>query len=129
MADKRYSLTTQIAEVARELQMRRQVYPGLVNSRAKRQAEADMQIAIMEGVLATLQWLQKNEDAIKAGDETRENYAAALRLIRETLEQFGPPGTLPSGEAVNASRGPLPLDEATVICEALVKLLAPAKPA
>lgn len=127
MADRRYSLATQIAEVERELAMRRQVYPGLVNSRAKRQAEADMQIAIMEGVLATLRWLQKNEDLIKAGDETRANYAAALCMIRETLEQLGPPGTLPSGEAVTALRGPLPLDEATAICEALVKLLA--KPA
>lgn len=49
-----YSLASQIAEVERELRMRREVYPRLVTTRKLRQAEADMRIAIMQSVLDTL---------------------------------------------------------------------------
>lgn len=66
MADKRYSLKSQIAEVERELEQRAKVYPRLVSSRAMSQAEAEMHTAIMRSVLATLQWLHKNEEAIRA---------------------------------------------------------------
>lgn len=48
----------------------------------------------------------------------------ALRMIRETLETLGPPGILPSEEAVLGLYGPEPVHEAEAIVEALRKLLA-----
>jgi hypothetical protein len=53
-----------------------------------------------------------------------ENAWAALRMIRETVETLGPPGILPSEEAVLMLYGPEPVHEATAIVEALRKLLA-----
>lgn len=55
--------------------------------------------------------------------ETRENWSAALRMIRETVETLGPPGILPSQDAVLEHYGPEPVHEATAIVEALQKLL------
>jgi hypothetical protein len=56
--------------------------------------------------------------------ENMENAWAALRMIRETVETLGPPGILPSEEAVLMLYGPEPVHEATAIVEALRKLLA-----
>ena len=56
--------------------------------------------------------------------ETRESWSAALRMIRETVETHGPPGILPSKDAVLKLHGPEPVHEATAIVEALQKLLA-----
>jgi hypothetical protein len=56
--------------------------------------------------------------------ETQESWSAALRMIRETVETLGPPGVLPSQDAVLALYGPEPVHEATAIVEALQKLLA-----
>lgn len=66
MAERRVSLASQLAEVARELKKRGEVYPRLVATRQMRQAEADLHVAHMQAVLATLKWLQANETAIKA---------------------------------------------------------------
>lgn len=63
---KRYSLKSQISEVERELGVCRGVYRSRVASRAMSQGEADLQLGLMESVLATLQWLAKHEAAIKA---------------------------------------------------------------
>lgn len=63
-------------------------------------------------------------DLAAAREETRESYAAALRMIREAVETLGPPGILPSPEAVLEHYGPEPVHEATAIVEALQKLLA-----
>jgi hypothetical protein len=44
----------------------------------------------------------------------RDNYQnalAALRMIRETIETLGPPGVLPSGEAVLMLYDPEPIHE------------------
>jgi cbb3-type cytochrome oxidase cytochrome c subunit len=71
-AARRVSLTSQIAEVQRELKMRADVYPRQVAARRMRQAEADLHVAHMRAVLATLKWLQANEDAIRAHIENRE---------------------------------------------------------
>lgn len=73
MADKHYSLASQIAEVERELRWRTGVYRSRVASRAMRQSEADLQMGLMRSVLATLRWLAANEAAIKAkvGDADR----------------------------------------------------------
>ena len=60
----------------------------------------------------------------EARQETRESWSAALRMIREAVETLGPPGILPSQDAVLAHDGPEPGHEATAIVEALRKLLA-----
>jgi hypothetical protein len=43
-------------------------------------------------------------------------------MIRETVETLGPPGILPSQDAVLEHYGPEPVHEATAIMEALHKL-------
>jgi hypothetical protein len=63
-------------------------------------------------------------DLAKARHETQESWSAALRMIRETVETLGPPGILPSQDAVLALYGPEPVHEATAIVDALRKLLA-----
>ncbi|ORE98675.1 hypothetical protein [Aurantimonas sp. 22II-16-19i] len=65
------SLASQIACVRREIAQRRKVYPRLVATRKMRQVEADRHIEEMEAVLATLEWLQPNEAAIRAFVEAR----------------------------------------------------------
>lgn len=62
----RASLAEQIAEVGRELGLRKGVYPKWVESGKLSQALADRQITCMEAAYATLKWVQKHEDAIKA---------------------------------------------------------------
>jgi hypothetical protein len=60
----------------------------------------------------------------------RDNYQntlTALRMIRETIETLGPPGALPSGEAVLMLYGPEPIHEGQAIVEALRKLLSGGK--
>lgn len=59
------SLTAQIGEVKREIALRRGVYPGLVTARKMRQAEADLHLEYMTGVLDTLEWLRLNEPEIR----------------------------------------------------------------
>jgi hypothetical protein len=56
--------------------------------------------------------------------ETNESWSAALRMIREAVETLGPPGILPSQDAVLEYYGPEPVHEAAAIVEALRKLLA-----
>ena len=59
-------------------------------------------------------------------DALLENYKnawAGLRLIRETVETLGPPGILPSGEAVISLYGPEPIHEAQAIVDALTAIL------
>ena len=58
--------------------------------------------------------------------ENMQNAWAALRMIRETVETLGPPGILPSEEAVLGLYGPEPVHEATAIVEGLRKLMQPA---
>jgi hypothetical protein len=50
----------------------------------------------------------------------REDGNAALRMIWDTLAELGPPGTLPSEEAIP---GPRMVDKAAVICEGLKRAL------
>lgn len=59
------SLKAQIAEVEAEIEMRKRVFPGLVSRRTMKEAEADYKIETMRAVLATLQWLERNEAKIK----------------------------------------------------------------
>lgn len=59
------SITSQIAEIDRELAQRRQVYPRQVASRAMREGIANLQIAHLQAVRDSLVWLQANERLIK----------------------------------------------------------------
>jgi hypothetical protein len=52
------------------------------------------------------------------------NARQALRMVRETIETLGPPGALPSEEAVNSLYGPEPVHEAQAIVDALVTILS-----
>jgi hypothetical protein len=58
-------LGEQIAEIERELALRRAVYPKWVQAGKLNQALADRQVACMEGALRTLRWLEKHEIRIK----------------------------------------------------------------
>jgi hypothetical protein len=56
----------------------------------------------------------------------RDNYQnawAALRMIREAIETLGPPGALPSNEAVLMLYGPEPVHEGQAIVDALRRIL------
>lgn len=53
--------------------------------------------------------------------ETLADHAAAMQMIREAVEKFGPTAALESREA-SLLRGPTPTDEAESIVEALGRL-------
>lgn len=55
-----------------------------------------------------------------ARQETRENAAAALQMIREAVETLGPPGILPPP----GHCGPEPIRETAAIVDALYKMFA-----
>jgi hypothetical protein len=56
----KFSLDEQIAEVRREVGLRKIVYPNWVARQKMTQAAADEHLAKMEAALTTLQWLQRN---------------------------------------------------------------------
>jgi hypothetical protein len=56
--------------------------------------------------------------------ETYRNGWQGLHMIREAVETLGPPGVLPSSEAVLKLYGPEPIHEAQAIVDALIKILA-----
>lgn len=51
-----------------------------------------------------------------------EDGRAALRMIRETMETYGPPGILPPE---TLTPGPRMVDEAAVLCAAIIMLVTP----
>lgn len=65
MAEK-VALAGQIAEVQREIALRRNVYPNRVRDGKMRQSEADLCMRRIEAVLATLMFCQANEADIRA---------------------------------------------------------------
>ena len=60
-----HKIAAQIAEVEREIALRKNVYPGFVSRGKMRQAEADLHIAQMASVLETLRWCRDNEQDIR----------------------------------------------------------------
>jgi hypothetical protein len=60
-------------------------------------------------------------------DKDTMNTWAALRMIGEAIETFGPPGLLISEEQVLAQHGPGPIHEATAIVKARTVLLRPTR--
>lgn len=63
-AAQRPSIAGQIAEVRRELALRRNVYPKFVREGRMKQAEAELCMVRLEAALSTLQWVAENRDAI-----------------------------------------------------------------
>ena len=62
----KFTLAAQISEIDFELSMRARVYPHRVARGLLRQGEADMHVAILENVRATLVFMRDNEAAIRA---------------------------------------------------------------
>ncbi len=60
------SITGQIAEVRREIEMRHKVYGERVRKRTMRESEMHLAIGTMEAVLRTLEFCRDNEAAIRA---------------------------------------------------------------
>lgn len=60
MSKPKIPLEQQIAEVGRELGLRRNVYPSFVARGKMTQEEADDHIARLDAVYSTLKWLQTN---------------------------------------------------------------------
>jgi hypothetical protein len=56
------SIEDQIKDVAREIAMRRNVYPKWVAAKRMTQQAADRQIAAMEAVIETLNHVKANQD-------------------------------------------------------------------
>lgn len=73
----RHSLQSQIAEVEQEIAMRHRVYRGQVASRAMREGEAELKIALMESVLATLRFCREHEQDIRAYIAARRSSGGA----------------------------------------------------
>lgn len=71
------SIAGQIAEVRRELALRRNVYPGLVRSGKMRESEADLCTQRMEAVLATLMFCQQHQADIRAFIAAKRQEGAA----------------------------------------------------
>lgn len=67
----RSSLQAQIAEVEREIEQRRTVYPRLIAKRTMRESEARLHIERMEDALATLRFL----------DDHRESFLALIKPV------------------------------------------------
>lgn len=53
------TIEDQIACVRREIAMRRRVYPRWVENGKMKQSQSDREIAVMEAVLTTLEYLRK----------------------------------------------------------------------
>lgn len=58
------SIDEQIAEVGREIGLRKNVYPGMVARGKMEQSEADEHLARMVAAYATLQWVKRNREVI-----------------------------------------------------------------
>jgi hypothetical protein len=59
------TLDAQIAEVAREIALRRNVYPYQVAKGKMTQMEATQHILNMEAVVETLNWLKRHEQTVR----------------------------------------------------------------
>lgn len=57
-----FDLAAQVAEIRREIAMRRRVYPRFVADERMSQAEATARIATMQAALVTLEALQAERD-------------------------------------------------------------------
>ncbi|MFZ4807517.1 MAG: hypothetical protein ACOYLQ_09690 [Hyphomicrobiaceae bacterium] len=58
-------LAVQIAEIEREVRLRRRVYPRWIEIGRMKAEDAERHIATLEGVRATLQWLLDHEQVVR----------------------------------------------------------------
>jgi hypothetical protein len=61
----RIPLAVQIAEIEREISLRRRVYPRWIASGRMKEHDADRHIATLEAVLATLNCLEREQKVIR----------------------------------------------------------------
>jgi hypothetical protein len=73
------SISEQIAEVEREIAMRRRVCPNWVRTGRMTQADADLHLARMKDVLATLHDLRDGEQEPDPATEYAERFDAKCR--------------------------------------------------
>ena len=66
MSKPRIPLSEQIAEVGREVGLRRRVYPRLVGKGLLDRAAADHHLRRMSAALASLRWLARNKSRMRA---------------------------------------------------------------
>lgn len=71
------SIGEQIAEVEREIALRKNVYPTFIANKRMTQADANQHRDRLEAALVTLLWCRDNEAAIRA-------WAASREPLRET---------------------------------------------
>lgn len=71
------SIASQIAEADREVAMRRRVYPEQVRRRKMRETEAEMLIARMEAIAATLRFVARHEADFRAFMTSRQDGESA----------------------------------------------------
>jgi hypothetical protein len=69
-------LPTQIAAARRELELRKRVYPHWITTKRMSQDKADAEIANMEAIIRTLEWLYKHEIEIRAWVAAKKAEAA-----------------------------------------------------
>lgn len=60
----------QIAEVRREIETRKRVYPGLIHSGKLKQPVADYSMRCIESTLKTLEYMRDNREVIVAAVRT-----------------------------------------------------------
>jgi hypothetical protein len=80
MSKPKIPLSEQIAEVGREVGLRRRVYPRLVGKGLLAEAEADHHLARMSAALASLRLLARNATRVRA----RRPSAGKRRRSRRT---------------------------------------------
>lgn len=71
----KHSLTAQIAEVKAEISARKIAYPSGVARGKIRASEAEMKIDLMLSVVATLEFMQANEDTIREAIRAKRDAA------------------------------------------------------
>lgn len=82
------SLRAQVEEVDYELKMRGEVYPGLVRKGRYRQSEADLHVARMQAVRATLLWLGGDEEFIRFAVANKEAIKQKMGTPDTALDQI-----------------------------------------
>lgn len=70
---KRYSLKAQAAEARRQLAMMRRFYPLLAEEGRIPRADIDCDLPLMENVVATLEWLERNERLVRHAAAAAKN--------------------------------------------------------
>lgn len=81
-------LPTQITAARRELAMRKSVYPHHIERKKLSEAKAAEEIANMEAIIRTLEWLYANEDRIRAKVQTVDEHDALPMPVAESTNTY-----------------------------------------